>query len=200
MLPGLVRAWQRCSCCCCCCCAKSSQPAAASSSESRCCPCAKGTLAWLAASVTLLLVLSKFAGTVVDDIILDCLLGLVLLCGVVAGVAALLSAEQKWPLLLLLFGVYTGLSTVNDDLLQAATTAPIAAAVSIWLIRRGRAECGEDGRHYTLEQLLPTARELMGWAAMVGAAKRTNIQESTSERDRLCVSLAPGLLLRPPRA
>ena len=80
----------------------------------------------------LLILLSKYAGTKVDDYIVAGVLGALLLCGIGFGlVIPLLSSENKWSTVLVLFGVYTGLSGVNDDILQAATTAPVAALISV---------------------------------------------------------------------
>ena len=82
--------------------------------------------------------------------------GVLLLCAIAFGlVVPLLSSENKWPTVLVLFGIYTGLSGVNDNLLQAATTAPMAGLISVWLIHRGRKPLGpgtQGQQRYTLEQ------------------------------------------------
>ena len=109
-----------------------------------CCPWALGIGGAL---VGLLLVLSRYAGTAVDDYIVAGLIGALLLGAVVLGlVVPLLAREDKWPTLIVLFGVYSGLSGVSDNLLQALTTAPMAASISIWLIHRGREPLQSDAQ------------------------------------------------------
>jgi hypothetical protein len=55
--------------------------------------------------------------------------------------------------------------------LQAATTAPMAGLISVWLIHRGRKPLGpgtQGQQMYTLEQLLPRGWDLVGWAGVLG--------------------------------
>ena len=90
------------------------------------------------------------------------------LCG--QAFVAILSAKQtQWPLVLCLFGLYSGLSAgSNEDLIQALTSAPIAACTSLLVVRWGR-QAGSDLRAYSLEQLLPQPPELIGFATMLTA-------------------------------
>ena len=182
VLPGCLRRFQRCGRTCVKSCCQSG------CSCSCCCPWALAVGGFL---FGLLLVLAKFAQTKVDDYIIAGLLGALLLALVAVGVVALLSSEEKWRTVLVLFGIYTGLSAVSDELLQAATTAPTAALISIWLIQRGRRQqAPEDedaaattgaapasanaagstgvGAAYTLEQMLPRGRELIAWGGVLG--------------------------------
>ena len=147
-------------------CVKSCQP---SCSCGCCCPWVCGITGSL---LGLLLLLGAFSHTVVDDYIIVAVLVAILLSGIALGVVSLLTAEEKWPKVLYLFAIYSGFSAMNDNIIQAATTAPMAAAISVWLIRGGRAADDDEGqvgsaRRYTLEQLLPRGRELVGWGGIL---------------------------------
>lgn len=84
----------------------------------------------------------------------------------------LIAAENKWPIIIVFFAVYAGFSGGgNDDLIQAVTSAPIATAISLLILRRGRAaislsipapgtgptmeETAATAGAYTISQLLP---------------------------------------------
>ena len=75
-----------------------------------------------------------------------------------------LGRRRPWRTLCVLYAVMFGCSSSADTLVQAATSAPVAAAISFALLTAWRRE----GLHgcYALPQLLPQA-ELAGWLALL---------------------------------